>query len=155
MIAYDDLAREVPIPFNDRADLPERIKGLYIETRSTSIILLNRNLESPLERMCVLAEELGHHYTTVGHIIDQSDIINRKQEKKACNWGYERLVPLSSFVQAFEANVRNRHEFADLIGVTEDFLDYSISHYLEVYGLYVKYEDYAIRLDPLGVTKIL
>lgn len=155
MNAYDDLVREVPIPFNDMADLPEKIKGLYIETRSASIILLNKNLDGPLERICVLVEELGHHYTTAGHIIDQTDIRNRKQEKKARNWGYERLVPLSSFVQAFEANVRNRHEFADLIGVTEDFLDYSIAHYLEVYGLFVNFEDYVIRLDPLGVTKII
>ena len=32
------------------------------------------------EKACVLAEELGHHYTTVGDIIDQKESENRKQE---------------------------------------------------------------------------
>ena len=30
------------------------------------------------EKACVLAEELGHHYTTIGDIIDQKESENRK-----------------------------------------------------------------------------
>lgn len=37
------------------------------------------------EKACVLAEELGHHYTAVGDIIDQSYYSNRKQELRGKN----------------------------------------------------------------------
>ena len=39
-----------------------------------------------IEKSCVLAEELGHYYTTVGDILDQSDDGNRKQERRARLW---------------------------------------------------------------------
>ena len=35
---------------------------------------------SETEKKCVLAEELGHHYTSSGNILDQSNVENRKQE---------------------------------------------------------------------------
>ena len=39
-----------------------------------------------MEKASVLAEELGHYYTTVGNILDQEDAGNRKQEHKARTW---------------------------------------------------------------------
>ena len=49
---------------------------------------------TPTEKACVLAEELGHHYTTVGNILDQSDVGNRKQELKARLWAYDKHIGL-------------------------------------------------------------
>lgn len=54
---------------------PMKSSGLY----SDGCIWINKNMTTT-EKRCVLAEELGHHYTTVGDILDQSDIGNRKQE---------------------------------------------------------------------------
>ena len=46
---------------------------------------ISQNL-TDTQKTCVLAEELGHHYTPVGTILDQSDDGNRKQELKARLW---------------------------------------------------------------------
>lgn len=35
------------------------------------------------EKKCVLAEELGHHYTTSGNILKESTVSDRKQEQQA------------------------------------------------------------------------
>lgn len=58
--------------------LKGRIKGLYCD----KVIAINKNIETTAEKTCVLAEELGHYYTSCGNIIDTSDTNNRKQESK-------------------------------------------------------------------------
>lgn len=50
-----------------------RLKGLYCD----STIALRKDLP-PAEKACILAEELGHHYTTCGNILEQSNSGNRK-----------------------------------------------------------------------------
>ena len=57
-------------------------------------IAIRRDIETNTEKTCVLAEELGHYYTTTGDILDQSDTMNRKQEYRARLWGYNRLIGL-------------------------------------------------------------
>ena len=54
-----------------------RIKGLYCD----GTVALNSHIETSKERACILAEELGHHHTSVGVIVDLSDAQNRKQER--------------------------------------------------------------------------
>jgi len=44
-----------------------RIRGLY----GDNIIWLNRGLPKYTDKVCVLAEEIGHHYTSTGDILDQ------------------------------------------------------------------------------------
>jgi hypothetical protein len=53
-----------------------RLKGLYVD----NFIILNAETEK--EKRCILCEELGHHYTSYGNILDQTKIENIKQEKK-------------------------------------------------------------------------
>lgn len=154
MIKYDTLVQEVPVAVDDRADLPENLKGLYVETASIKAILLNKSISTYKERLCILAEELGHYHTSSGNILDQNLLSNRKQEKRARNWAYEKLVPLSAFVQAHKQGIRSRYELADHFGVTEDFLDSAIKHYKEKYGLSVQAGKYTICFEPLGVLEL-
>ena len=51
-------------------------------------IAIRKDIETQAEKSCVLAEELGHHYTTSGNILDQKNIMNRKQEYRARLYGY-------------------------------------------------------------------
>jgi hypothetical protein len=102
-----------------------------------------------------LAEELGHHYTTAGDILDQSQLNNRKQEKRARRWGYQKLVPLVKLVQAYKEGANNRFELADFLGVTEDFLEDAIKQYKEKYGTFHRIDDkYCICFDPLWILEV-
>lgn len=53
-------------------------------------IAIHNGLDTTTEKTCVLAEELGHYHTTVGDITDLSDPKNRKQERQARLWGYNK-----------------------------------------------------------------
>ncbi len=48
-----------------------RFKGLYCD----GTIAIDQNI-SVTEGNCILAEELGHYYTTVGDITDQTKVEN-------------------------------------------------------------------------------
>ena len=64
------------------------IKGLYCDGTAA----ISNDIDTNVERACVLAEEMGHHFTSAGDIIDQADIQNRKQEFRARMWAYNELV---------------------------------------------------------------
>ena len=108
---------------------PMKSSGLY----GDGCIWINKNMTTA-EKCSVLAEELGHHYTTVGDILDQSDIGNRKQERKARAWAYEKIVPLDSIKQAFTTGHREPWGIAEYLDVDEQFLRDAMQYYEEVYG---------------------
>ena len=63
---------------------------------------ISKNIDTVSEKRCVLAEEMGHYYTTTGNILDQSTLENRKQEHKARKWGYNKLIGTQNIIKAFE-----------------------------------------------------
>ncbi len=127
-----------------------KAKGLLKGTR----IGISKSLKTSVEKACVLAEELGHYHTTVGDIIDQSKIQNRKQERQARAWAYYKLVPFDGFIEAYEAGITGNHDLAEFLDITEEFLQEAITYYYEKYGLYVEIDNYIIYFEPLGVMKL-
>jgi hypothetical protein len=83
---------------------------------------LNRNITEK-QKHIVLAEEIGHHFKTTGDITDQSKIENRKQEKLARRWAYEETVGIIKIIEAHNKGIRNKHELAEYLDVTEKRLD--------------------------------
>lgn len=129
--------------------LQETIKGLYCN----GVIAINKNISTTVEKTCILAEELGHYYTSYGNIIDCSNINNRKQEVKAQRWAAKRLVTFKSIIEAFDNGCRNMFEMAEYIGVTEKFLRDAFSTFNAMYGKYKTHGKYIIYFDPPGTYK--
>lgn len=128
-----------------------RIKGLYYN----NVIALNKNIDTTAEKTCILAEELGHYYTTAGNILDQKKIQNRKLERRARAWAYKKLVPLYKLVEAYKDGIKNRFELAEYLQVTEEFLDEALKYYKEKYGMYYRLGKYWICFEPLGILETL
>lgn len=122
----------------------QTIGGLYCD----GTIGINKSIDTTAEKSCVLAEELGHHYTSVGNIIDMTDARNRKQERQARLWGYNKLIGLSGIINAFRAGCQSRHEIADLLDVTEEYLQECIDCYRDKYGVYTIVDNYIIYFIP-------
>ena len=124
-----------------------RIKGNRIAIR--------KDIETTTEKACVLAEELGHHYTSVGDIIDMSNTHNRKQERQARFWAYNKLIGLRGIIQAYEAGCQSRYEIAEYLDVTEEYLADCIEAYRDKYGVGVEVDNFYIMFIPhLAVGKL-
>lgn len=107
------------------------------------------------EKGCVLAEELGHHYTTVGNILDQNATNNRKQEYRARLWAYNKLIGLRGIISAHNSGCKSMSDVADYLDVTESFLQEALLCYKQKYGLYVKLDNYIIYFEPvIGVCEL-
>lgn len=154
MTGYEELLTDADkenIIVTDQFDLSgTRLKGLYCD----GTIALNRDMYIESEKTCVLAEELGHHYTTVGDIMDQTNVTNRKQERRARIWTYHKLLSLNDLIDSYVCGCQNRYEIAEHLNVTEEFLMDCLSYYREKYGICVKQDNYVIYFEPLGVLEL-
>ena len=115
-------------------------------------IAIKRDIPTLAEKSCVLAEELGHYYTTVGNILDQSIDANRKQELKARMWAYDKQVGLSGLIDACENKCETLHDMAEYLEVTEEFLAETLEAYASKYGLNTKVGNYTIYFEPLRIS---
>ncbi len=118
-------------------------------------IAIHNEIRTSSEKSCVLAEELGHHYTTVGDILDQSSVSNRKQELQARMWAYNKLIGLMGIIKSYEHGCQSYHEMAEYLDVTEEFLKDALERYRQKYGMYTVVDNYIIYFEPgLGVVKM-
>ena len=129
------IVKEKPLKSSDG-----RIKGNKIAIR--------QDIKTTVEKTCVLAEELGHHYTSVGKIIDMSDFQNRKQERQARVWGYNKLIGLTGIVNAYKRGCQDIHEMAEFLDVTEEYLKEAIDCYRDKYGVCTTIDNYTVFFIP-------
>lgn len=135
--AYEEglVVKEKPLQYNNG-----RIKGNRIAIR--------QDIETTIEKADVLAEELGHHFTSVGDILDLSEPQNRKQERQARIWAYNKRIGLEGLISAYEQGCKSRYEVAEFLEVTEEFLIDAICYYREKYGVYTSVKNYTIYFIP-------
>lgn len=126
--------KEKPLPISKG-----RIKGNRIAIRKDM---------TETEKACVLAEELGHYYTAVGNILDQSSVENRKQEMQGRILAYNKQVGLRGIVDAYLHHCQNLSEAAEYLGVTEEFLSDSITYYKNKYGVFATVDNYTVVFEP-------
>ena len=139
----EQLAFEEGVPVDYVNFRSERLSGLYID----GSVALKSGMTST-KTADTLAEELGHHYTTVGNILDQTNLESRKQERAARIWAYKLRIPLLDLVKAYKAHCRNTFEIAEYLDVSEDTLVEALEFYRQKYGTGTMVGDYYIRFEP-------
>lgn len=87
-----------------------------------------------VQKKCVLAEEPGHYYTTTGDTLDQQNVCNVKQERRARIWAYDKMINLFGIIRAHNAGRRSSYEIAEYLDVTETFLLETLNAYKSKYG---------------------
>ncbi len=136
------IVKEKPLPISKG-----RIKG--------NRIAIKHNM-TEIEKACVLAEEIGHHYTAVGNILDQSTVENRKQEMRGRLVAYNKMVGLRGLVEAYNHHCRNLEDTAEYLEVTPEFLQETIDCYRSKYGICTTVDNYAIIFEPnLAILKLI
>lgn len=141
-MSYEALA----IEFEDEVLIFERDQindGYYCD----GVIGIKESMDGP-EKHCILAEEIGHHYTTHGNILDQTKIVNIKKELIARRWAYRKLIPLQVFIDAFEKRRLSKYELLEDLEVTEGFLEASLNYYKQKYGAGINIRNYSIVFEP-------
>ena len=118
-------------------------------------VAIRQKIDTQKEKSCVLAEELGHYYTSSGDILDQSKVENRKQEYRARLYGYNLKIGLTGLIRAYESGCKNLYEMAEYLDATEEYLKEAIDCYKSKYGLCTSIDNYIIYFEPLAVIKLI
>ena len=118
-------------------------------------IAIRKSIETQAEKSCVLAEELGHYFTSFGNILNMDEIQNRKQELRARLSGYDMQIGLIGIIECYKHHCRSLYEMAEYLQVTEEYLNEALECYSRKYGEnLVTIDNYAIRFVPsLQVTE--
>lgn len=136
----------------ENADFTSKADGLI----NGSVIGINKKIRTCRKRTCILAEELGHYHTTIGDIISQSTVSDRKQELRARAWAYNKLIGLSGIVDAYKHGCYSLNDTAEYLDVTEEFLLEAIQYYKNKYGIYATLDNFAVYFEPsLGVFELV
>ncbi|WP_298203113.1 ImmA/IrrE family metallo-endopeptidase [Desulfosporosinus sp.] len=120
----------IEIRYKDFSLLPENINGLYIyDQRLGPLIILDKSLtHSHRLHKCVLAEEIGHHFTAARtnllsvHTSANLQTMEAQDERKAAQWATDFLIPDCDLVKALEAGCHSCFELAEYFDVTEWFM---------------------------------
>ena len=122
MTKYEELMAEYEhLHIEER---PMKNDGLYAD----DCVWINKNMTSS-RKYCTLAEEIGHYETSCGDILDQSDASNRKQERLARQWAYEKLIPIENIHFAASDGYTQLWEMAEYLDVDEAFLKEALIYY--------------------------
>lgn len=111
-------------------------------------IAIRRDIPTLAKKADVLAEELGHYYTSVGVILEQDTVVNRKQERIARLWSYNKRISMSGLIAAWNHGCRNLYEIADYLEVAEDTLADALECYRQKYGTSIWIDNYRIQFEP-------
>jgi len=128
-----DIANEENIYVEYSKNLPSNFLGLYI-AKDVKIVLLNSIITSDYKlHRCILAEELGHHFTSVGKSIYPAanfpfwQSYQSKQELKALKWSANQLIPFSTLKKAIHnQSMRDIYDLSEYLNVTPELLTFRL-----------------------------
>lgn len=141
-----DIAEKENIIIKFVDEIPEVFaEALYISKFGIRMILMANILKNNTIRMTeVLAEELGHHFTSMGDNIEPKNYFDKvnidKCEAKVLRWACNFLVPKDELIDALRKRPASIDELADGLSVSRDILMQSF-YYLSLNNEYLQIED--------------
>lgn len=114
------------------------------------VIFINES-SNEKTKYCILAEEIGHYFTSYGDIMNFSKTENIQQENKARIWAYERLISPDSLIEALIKGLNSTEEITEYFNITKDFFLEAIKYYRKRYGIYYVGKECVLNLEPLYI----
>lgn len=150
MDKFEKLMLDYPeLEYKIEPKMPDSQKGLYIN----NVVYLNPN-QTREEITGTLAEEIGHHLTSVGDIIEQSSNEERQQEQRARDYGCKLLITPQDFIDCYHERFTYVWECAEFLGVTTKYLQEAIKSYAKIHENGLTYENYQIIFRHNGTVGV-
>lgn len=146
-MTYEDLLRECDA--NNLVVIETQLSS-HMGLIDENLILINKDSDE-LTKKCVLAEEMGHWFTTYGDILNQYDVREVKQEKLARRWAFEKLLSFETIVCALSKCNGDCYDASELLDVTKDFLMQALACFIRKQGI----EKYAELCSGLSETETI
>lgn len=100
-----------------------------------------------VDKRVILAEEFMHALHTVGVILDQKDINNKKQEVQARSLAYKAIVSMDDLLYCYKMGLRFDYEVAEELEIPVEFLNNAISYFKTQLGESSTYKGYKVVIN--------
>ena len=107
--------------------------GIYFKAPDLPpVIIVEKSIVNDrCKYISILAEELGHHFTSLGNLTIESKnysekLMKNKQEHKAKSWAANFLISDDEFLQALCNCISTPCEICDFFNITNEMLQYKI-----------------------------
>ena len=141
MNRLDSIAASVEAKYSIeyKRDMPDKLDGLCVGRT----ILINANKPVQIQTQALI-EELAHQETTIGDIIQQVSVDEKKQEYKARRIAYESIIPLNALIESYWKST-DEYELADNLDVTKEFLEGALNYYRIKFGSVIEVDNQLIN----------
>lgn len=109
-------------------------KGIYVKLNGYKpmIFIDKKIIHNNSTYISILAEELGHYFTTHGDLIEASkspndSLVKIKKENLAREWAANFLINNDEFVQALLACIGTKYDMCEYFNVNYEILDTKIN----------------------------
>ena len=120
-------------------DFESNTQGMYCD----GFAFIDKSASST-EKCCTLAEELGHHFTASADIYNLDTAEQRKQEQRGRRWGYEKILPLETIIDAVIDGYDNIALLTEELDVTPEYLQDALIYYNQKHGPKLEYHDHIV-----------
>ena len=132
----------------------DELNGFYSYAHGRGLICLDNGMGNDF-RLCVLAEELGHHFTasrdSILSVISEIDLA--REEERAIRWAVDALLPIHRIVEeVVRSSPANLLELSDTLGVIPGVLERAISLHQLRHGELYRSQKYTLHFPTLTVA---
>lgn len=120
-------------------------KGIYFKVEDLPpVIAIEESIIKYTDLyISILSEELGHHFTTQGNLLEPSKdysekLYKNKKEYLARKWASNFLISDAEFVQALLSSISNKYEMCEYFNITYEILENKIKSILKDEDKYIK-----------------
>ena len=87
---------------------------------------------------------MGHHFTASADIYNLDTAEQRKQEQRGRRWGYEKILPLETIIDAVIDGYDNIALLTEELDVTPEYLQDALIYYNQKHGPKLEYHDHIV-----------
>lgn len=143
------MANYSDVKYKFELNMPIGQKGLYIN----NVAYLNPQ-QTFEELIDTVGEEIGHHLTTVGDIIDQDTTEKRQQEQRARDVGRTLVISPQDIIDCYHERFAYPWECAEFLGVSVEAIIEAIKVYAKKYSGFMDYQNYTILFRTNGTIGV-
>lgn len=136
----------------DRGQIIDGLSGMMLSVEGCPPIAYVSPALNQAESACILAEELGHYYTSVGNnAIDADRRVIDRAETRAVRSAVRDVMQLhpDQIISLIMSGVSSFHDLAEALEITEHFLNRARIAWIAEYGLAYRRDGYTLAFDPL------
>lgn len=119
--------------------------GLYRMKNGKPFIFIEPD-QPEVDKQVILTEEFMHMLTSVGVIVNQSQLDNRRQERLAKSMTYKHMLSLDYILNCYNHEIYELPEIANELDLPVEFIKNALEYFKTQIGTHGRYKNYEVTI---------